>query len=173
METGKNSAGRVLDAVLLALSILSFLLMSATFAVMPLIGDDAPAFLRVLPGTVFWGSLLLGAATQVVLAVRRRRWLISHHVRRPRHKRRLGVISFMQNAPGVVADICCGLGAIALAVSLIVTHGRGYACYISLAILVFAFCMHCVFNGKIYYFISNRERLMSVRQRDEGKEERE
>lgn len=154
------------DLVWLLVSIFGYLVMSISFTIMPLIDQQASPFIDKLPGLMFWSFLLIGAVSQIVLAVRRNKWLNANGIEGPSSaKCRIGLLSFMRNLPACLADGLFVLSLIALIIAVIMTDGMGYLCYVFLAFTVFSFCMHCVFNGKVYYFLTHRDMILKTSQK--------
>lgn len=139
--------------ILLSGSVVSFFLMSASFLLMPI---DLMA--NAVVGIMFWIFFLLGIVFQIILASQKESWIQNEQKRKRRlHKKRVGIFSFMQNFLACIADVICVLCIIGLIVSVYLTNGIGYVCYIFMAMLSFSFCMHCILNGKIYYYITNQK----------------
>lgn len=146
------------EYTLLLLSILCFLVMSVSFLLMPFGSSTANgdgALGNWLPGVMFWTFLLAGVVIQVILAIHRRRYLTQYGRDRGRQSVLPGVFSFFRNVPGILADISTVVGILGFILSMIATHAMGYICYIFLAFCVFSFCLHCIFNGKIYHFVKH------------------
>lgn len=155
---------QTLDIILLCSSIASFFIMSFTFSVMPLLEkvNIEPRTRSIINGTIIWACLLLGIALQIVLAKRRKNWLKSNSVRRSHlSHRKIGVIAFAQNIYGCVADIIFVLSLVTLILSMIITKSVGYICYISFSTIIFSFCLHCILNGKIFFFVQNQNKSLS------------
>lgn len=151
--------------VLLYISIGSFFLMSCSFLLMPI--DFAAKGLQIvnlLIGIMFWLFLVLGITIQLILSKIRKNWFTKNHIRRFQCKSRIGLISFVQNIPACIADGVCVISLIGLIISVIITSATGYACYIFMSLLVFSFCMHCILNGKIYYFLTNQDKILKASQ---------
>ncbi len=165
------------DIILLCVSIGSFLLMALSFLVMPLkMPNIEPRILNIIIGSMFWGFLIIGVAVQVILAQRRKTWIRRNHLRRNRNflYSKVGVLAFAQNIFGCIADAILGLSSISLIIALVLTRSAGYICYVALAVLVFAFCLHCILNGKIFYYVQNQDKILSEREREQqSKQEKE
>lgn len=144
------------DFIWFGLSVGSFFLMSISFLLMPLdvtvVQYDA---MDIIPGIIFWVFLVLGVTGQIILAIRRSKWLIGKAVRKYKiRKGRIGLLTFCKNKPALITDIVMIVSILLFIIVTVITHGLGYICYILLALCVFTFCMHCIFNGKIYEYIS-------------------
>lgn len=155
--------------MILLISILCFLVMSLSFLIMPLVGSSASndrEFKDWLPGLLFWSFLLTGVILQIVLANHRRQYLL--RLRRSRGREWQGglpgIISFCKNGLGVIVDVAMLLGMIGFIISIISTHAVGYSCYVFLTILVFSFCLHCIFNGKNYQYIRRLTRRFDTQE---------
>ena len=154
---------RKFDCIWFAISVVSFLLLAVSFLLMP-IGetDGGLTTYSIIAGVMFWSSLVLGTASQMILSHRRKMWYVINKVRRARHSRKIGLISFFENVYAGIADVTFIISLIGLVVVLIVTQGTGYICYILMAALVFSFAMHCILNGKIYYHIVNQNKILQA-----------
>lgn len=152
------------DAIWLGVSMFSFLLLSCSFLLMPIEGNNMSgngiSVFSLIAGILFWFSLFVGIVTQCVLSVRRKKWYMAHRIKKTRAVQRVGVISFFQNVYGAIADIIVVISFIAFVISLIVSRSSGYACYVFLALLVFSFSMHCILNGKFFYYILNQDKVL-------------
>lgn len=158
--------------MMLYISIGSFFLMSVSFLLMPI--DFAAKGLQIfnlLIGIMFWAFLILGIVTQAMLNKQRKSWLVRNRIRRFQFRGKIGLISFLQNLPACIADGILVLSIIGLIISIIATNGIGYTCYIFMAMTVFSFCMHCILNGKVYYFLTNQEKILKTSQQKRLDEE--
>ena len=144
------------DFIWFIISTGSFFLMSVSFLLMPL--DPTVAqydAMDVIPGLIFWLFLILGIVGQVVLSKRRCKWLAMQGIRKYKIRQgKNGLITFCKNKFALVADLVFVIGLVIFIITTLLTRGLGYICYILLAICVFAFCLHCILNGKIYEYIS-------------------
>ncbi len=153
------------------ISIGSFFLMASTFLLMPT--DFRTMNLQFMSygvGIMFWAFLILGIVSQIILTKQRKNWFIRNRIRRFRTKSKSGVITFMQNLPATIADLTLVISIIALIVSIVLTNAMGYTCYIFMALLVFSFCMHCILNGKIYYYLTNQSTILRTAQPKQSEE---
>ena len=139
------------EIVILTISIISYFLLATSFLFMPLENEQ----LQIMAGVMFWLFLILGIVSQVLLAIlfrqacsKNKEWRIQ--------KQRVGIFTIGKNKLSVVADIVLLISAVTFVVLMIFTRGTGYISYIVLTILVFSFSMHCVLNGKVYYYICER-----------------
>lgn len=157
------------DYAWLTASIISFLLLSISFLLMPIESKNASdevSIISILAGALFWISIVCGIATQAVLSHRIKSWLASNRIRSGRLVRKCGLISFFKNPFAVVADIAMIVGLIGLVITVILTHGIGYVCYVFLALFVFSFTMHCILNGKTFYVIENKGKIEQALQKE-------
>lgn len=159
------------------ISVVCFFLMAIDFLVMPLDGYrkvDSSA-LNLITGIVFWSTLVVGCAAQVMLSRKRKVWCGIYGVNETIDENaRVGLLSFFQNGPGKAADIALGVSLVLLVAAMIVTRASGYVCYVFLACFVFSLCMHCVLNGKNYYYLSNKRNIItSLKNKKNGKEKEE
>lgn len=145
------------DRVLLAWSVMGFFSASISFLLMPL------ESLRILPGALFWGGLIVGVLLQVILEHRRRAFFAAYNMPRQKmQKPRNGLCSFGSNRAAVIADRVMGLCVAAMILVLVLTKGYGFWCYLCIAMAVFSFCLHCVFNGRIYFHAKNQLKVRQV-----------
>ena len=139
---------RTIDWIFLGISIGCFLCMCVSFLLMPI------EKIGILPGLMFWLGLALGSAFQVVLAFRYKARPGTPAAGQQTKTKRIGLISFSSNVPAMIADGTMAAGAVATALAFVMTKGYGYVCYIFIALTIFSFCMHCVLNGKVYFFLT-------------------
>lgn len=157
-----------INQILLGLSLGGFFLQSLSFLLMTL--EDT----GIVPGLMFWIGLLAGCSLQIVLAVRRRRFLAKHPAAAEKlSKGRIGLLAFATNRLAMVADILMCVGFAATVLAMILTKGTGDICFALIAITVFAFCMHCVLNGKIYRFVMGKLREYPKQKRVNSMEKKE
>ena len=151
------------DIVLMGVSVLSFFLLAISFLIMPLgnetLTEDVSAN-TILCGVLFWVSLITGITTQCVLAHRRKMWYQINRIRKIRVVQKIGLVSFFKNIGAAVADIFTAVSLVGFVVSMVVTDGVGYICYVMIALFVFSFSMHCILNGKIFYHVFNQDKLL-------------
>ncbi len=156
------------DRLLLAFSIIGYLIMSVSFMLMPINGAG------IIPGALFWGGLLVGVALQIALEVRRRKFFAKYNANYKRmQKPRNGLLSFRSNQIAAIADYVMAAGVIATVLAFVLTNGTGIACYICIAITIFAFCLHCILNGRIYFYSKNQPRIRQVLEERNSKKEGE
>lgn len=149
----KNKA----DSMLLSVSIGGFAALAISFLLMPI------EALGLVPGMLFWGGLIIGVVLQIVLEARRKSLFAQYNVKRETmQKARNGLLSFGSNYLAAIADILWAVSIIATIIVFVLTKGTGYFCYISLSVLVFSFCMHCILNGRIYIYIKNQKKVQQV-----------
>lgn len=145
------------DYVLLSISIIAFLVMALSFLMMPLEG------VGILPGILFWSGLLIGVSFQIVLAVRRRSFFKSYGVSRKKmQKPRNGLLTFGSNREATIADYCLLGSVIAAVLAFVLTKGSGYMCFVFVATALAAFCLHCIFNGRLYFHVKNQAKIRQV-----------
>ena len=145
------------DRILLAISICGYVLLSGSFLLMPL--ENA----GMLPGLLFWGGLLTGAALQVVLEARRRAFFKQYNVKREKmQKPRNGLLSFGSNRWAYVADTAMIVSLVGTALAFILTKGTGMLCYGFVAATVLSFCLHCILNGRIFFHANNQNKIRQV-----------
>ena len=164
--------GKKKNYMTLYTSIGSFFLMSVSFLLMPIdFAAKGQQIFNLLIGIMFWVFLILGIITQTMLNRARKSWFIRNHIRRFQFRGKIGLISFLQNLPACIADGMLVLSVIGLIISIIVTNGIGYVCYIFMSLTVFSFCMHCILNGKIYFFLINQDKILNASQQKRLDEE--
>lgn len=162
----------IVDRILLAISLLGFLCMSASFMLMPI------EALTLLPGILFWSGLLVGIATQVLLAVRRRSFFAGRkQQRRQLQARRNGLLTFGANGPALVVDCLLGVSLVALVLTFVLTKGYSPVCFVCITATLLTFCLHCILNGRIFYHITHfpeiRQELETMKANTQDKGEGE
>ena len=145
------------EAILLGASILCFLVMSLMFLLMPL---EEETFVT---GIVFWAGLLGGSVLQVIVNALRKAFFKRNDISYKNAKKsRAGILRIFSNRLAMIADITCGVALLATVVSMIVTRGYGYICYVFISLTVFSFALHCIFNGKNFDFILNKSKICNI-----------
>lgn len=156
------------DCILLGGSVVCFFLMSVSFLLMM---ADA---LAVFAGILLWAGFLGGVTLQILLEIRRRAFFRAYRVRREKmQKPRNGLLTFFSNREGKIADITMIAGIPLTVLVFILTKGYGVWCFLFVALTVFSFCLHCIFNGRIYFHVKNQNKVrQALDQRDKkGKDE--
>lgn len=142
------------DLSILVASACSFFLMSASFLLMPV------ESVSILAGGCFWIALLTGLILQVILETRRRNFFKKYRANwRKMQRPRSGLLTFGANPMAKTADIVLAVSFVALAVSLFLTRGTSYLCYILITVTVFSLCMHCILNGRNYFHVINQDKI--------------
>lgn len=137
------------------ISTLGFFVMSLSFLFM----NQDILYIGMLPriiiaGIAFWVMLIIAVAAQLMLCVSMRESIKSDFSTK---KRKIGLICFFGNRYAAVADLLMIVSMIILIISFILTDASNYFNYIILSVFVFSFSMHCVLNGrKFYYMIHNK-----------------
>ena len=146
-----------IDRLLLGFSIFFFLVFSASFLLMPLGEERADGGITsyaFAAGLMFWVSLFLGMVTQIILSHRRKVWYAAHNSRAAA-ARKIGLISWFKNVYASIADGMTLLSLVGVVVAYVLTDGIGYVCYVMAFLLMFSFCMHCILNGKNFYYVNH------------------
>ena len=147
----KDTAGQ---GLLLA-SICGYALLSASFLLMPMS--------QPLPGILFWAGLALGIIPQILLEHQRRQFFRRYRANRKRYqKRHCGALTFFSGPAAQIADIFFLISLTATLLALIITRAVGYICYVTIALTVFTFSLHCVTNGRNYFHVYNQRRVRQV-----------
>lgn len=152
------------DHFLLAASVGGFLMMSVSFLLMPF---ETAAY---LPGLLFWLGLALGAAFQIMLAVRRKAILRELDISQEKTKKSgIGIFNFGSNKEAIVADNVMAISLAVTVLAFVLTKGYGKICYAGIAVSAFSFCMHCVLNGKIYFHVRNKTKFRQMSEKKKAK----
>lgn len=160
------------DVIWLVISIVSFFLMSFSFMLMPVETSSSFGEMSVvsyIAGIMFWLFLITGIVTQIVLFRRRQDWYVINRIRGNRICQKIGIISFFKNIYAIISDVVAVISLVGLIISLVATDGTGYICYVFISIFIFAFCMHCVLNGKNYYHVINQDVMLKNIEKERAK----
>lgn len=160
------------DIIWLVVSIFFFLLFACSFLIMPMETKARIFNISVntfVSGLMFWVSIVMGIVTQCILAVRKKKWYKMNHIKNVKSSQRLGLISFFRNNYATAADIVSAVSLIGFIVSMVVTYGTAYICYVFVSLFAFSFSMHCILNGKIFYHIVNRRTMIQVGEKETTK----
>lgn len=140
------------DKLLLAVSVLCFFLASMSFVLMPI------ESLEIVPGMLFWGGILGGIALQVVLAMRRKAFYTRENAKKmPRLP--IGLLAFGSNQWAKIADYSMGISFVLMILAFVITKGTGVWCFVLIATTLFAFCLHCILNGRIFFHVVNQKKI--------------
>ena len=153
------------DKAWLTVSIISFAIFASSFTVMSFdLGNvsNQVSPVSIVAGAMFWVSLISIIITQIVLANLRKKWFTKNKIRKAKKEQLPGIMCFCRNKYALTADIVCLLSLAALIVSMLLTDGAGKICYYFISLFVFSFSMHCVLNGRIFYHITNKDRLIHM-----------
>lgn len=154
------------EYVLLYGSIGGYFLMSLSVMLMPI---DA---VRILAGAMFWLGLLSGTGLQAALALSRRRFYAAGGGM-PEQRGLPGLLRFWANPAAKAADLAMVVSFPLMLAALKRTRAMGYICYVLIAVFAFSFCMHCIFNGSIYFYLKNKNRKESNQDNRNRKRRRE
>lgn len=143
------------------ISVFSFLIFSISFLFIPNTSDMIQLTLpvkNVIAGITIWVTLAVGIITQILLSKGLKTFLNKKGIM---SYRKIGVISFFQNKYASLADISFFISLVCFVVSMVCTNmnGNNFINFIFWTILVFSFSMHCILNGKVFYYMSNQEKL--------------
>lgn len=142
---------------LLAFSLVGFGVMSASILIMPI------RIFGILPGILFWCGMLVGIGPQIILEMRRRAFFASYGVSsKNMQKPRNGLFSFRSNKPAQIADYIFLLSIPLTVLAFVTTKGVGYICYVFITVTLYAFCLHCIFNGRIFFHAQNQQKIRRV-----------
>lgn len=144
------------DVFLFVALVLSFLFVALSFILIPIETDYFVGELSLMPfiaGIVFWVSLAAALIFLVTLSIRRRKFYSKYNLKENEKHKRIGLLCFFRNKYATAIDIMMLLSFVLLAVVFGFTGGRYYDGYIAIAISVFLVFMHCIFNGKLFFYI--------------------
>ena len=150
-----------IDLALLAGVFLSFLIMSAAFLMIPLESEIMVGGLSVFSfaaGIMFWATIVLSAVFLVILSVRRKKFYKKYGLKLNNEIKRIGLFSFFKNKPAIVVDIVMVICLTALVTVFFLSGGTEYICYVFISLSVFTVTMHCLLNGKIYFYVIARRK---------------
>ena len=153
------------DVVWLGVSVFFFLMLSISFLLMPIEGGNPEKSLSgygLAAGAMFWLSIIMMIVTQSVLARRRKSWCTAHRIRKSKMPQKIGLISFFKNGYAIIADVVTVISLAGFIIAMFATQGTGYICYVFASLFVFSFSMHCVLNGKVYYYIVNKDKMLKA-----------
>ena len=146
-----------MDRLLLCLSIVFFAVMSISFLLMPI---DA---MGGAPGVLFWGGFLLGILFQIILETRRRSFFAKYRVNpKKMQKPRNGFLTFSSNKYAKVVDRILLVSVVCTILAFLITRGTGYLCFVFISISIMALCLHCIFNGRIFFHIMYQTKVRQV-----------
>lgn len=101
-------------------------------------------------GILFWLGLILGCVIWFILyrAIRKKEiYQAEYRLSRP------GIITFLKNKYAYVIDCMLGVSLLGGIVGVVLLpYNQIYNC-IFIALFLFCFYMHCLFNGKVYNYI--------------------
>ncbi len=140
-------------------SLVCFGLLATVFLLMPMkvSEENYPTFIVVLGGFL-WLTAILGIVMQIMVSIRCKKWVKANNLQGKYGAfKKLGVFSFAKNIAGLVSDIVLGVSLIVFALLMIFTDRDGFIGFLLMALIVFSFAGHCIFNGKNYCFIKDRK----------------
>ncbi len=155
-------------------SIVGFLILSVSFLLMPVDSNDAQGKIGVislLSGIMFYLGLIIGIVMQISASVSCKKVIKKSGIKEKiEGQPKIGLISFFQNKLAKIFDVLKAISLIGLIVVISFITSTGYICYVLIATLVFSFFMHCIFNGKNYFYVSNEEKIKEMQQKSHDKE---
>lgn len=106
-----------------------------------------------------------------ILEGRRRAFFRKSQIDRRKVQRpRPGVLNFGSSVLAKAFDWAQVISFVTMGIVWYTTHGTGIENYILLSITVFSFSMHCVLNGRIFFYVTNQHMLDNDIKRKKGKE---
>lgn len=150
---------KITDIILFIISLFFFLLMSCSPLLIPMDRHlEIVDLMDFLPGSLFWGGMICGGICQVVLNIRRKQTLEKQGARKNQaRKGRNGLICFFKNIPAIISDVTCVVSLAGLIVTTVISNGNDYIWLAMLTVFLFTFCLHCIFNGRIYHYLFQRD----------------
>lgn len=153
------------DVLLLCLSLFFYLLMAVSILLVPQQQIEhipqLSAILQIphIAGMAFWVGLIGGTLFQIILGCRRRTWIKRHDTRRVSEFRgRIGLFAPCRTVLGSLADGMCIASIISFIMLCERTNSESYYCFVAFAAMVFTLCLHCIFNGNVFYYIRYQNR---------------
>ena len=156
------------DRIWLAVSIIGFFLLAISFFLMPIESRndfDSLSAVSLIAGLLFWISIIIIVMSQIIISHRIKRWLSSIGMRRVRMKK-IGIISFFQNRYGTISDISAIVSLIGFLVFVVLSHGIDRISYIFLILFLLSFSLHSILNGKSFFVIMNKNKIMRAIQKN-------
>lgn len=137
-------------------SVVFLTLWSMTFSVMQQVLSMNNVYYTILLSSVFYITAIIGYFF-VMLANAKRRWCL----KRQQHGDtkmgcRAGIITFFSNIPAIIFDILMGASILLFVVIMQTEWKFGYVPYVLLSLVTFSLNMHCLFNGRIYKYITTK-----------------
>ena len=108
-----------------------------------------------ISGACFWIGLI-GTVWMAIKINKARKQSYLFKDKQPKVKQ-FGLICFFKNKEAKVADIAMFASAVGFIITRICT-GSFYWLFIFLALFVFSFGMHCMLNGKNYFYLTYKAR---------------
>lgn len=153
------------NLVLLIVSTSSFFIASVMLTILRFTGQTMAerSALDFAFAIAFWIFLLIGIVGQIILSIQIKIWEKKYsQSQRLKDTLRPGIIAFFRSFPGILSDGAFLLALIIFIIAHIATDGTGIVCYICVSVMFLAFCLHCIFNGKNYYYIINRDTIEKI-----------
>lgn len=126
-----------------------------TFLWMPFIQEKRAGL--VITGIVFWGTLIAGCVLIYLANKKRIQAVYKLNIRSKYTSSRIGLFKFFSNIPAIIADSVLVSSLILALIVALSKLKETYMPYFILFLLLFSLSSHCLFNGKIYRFISVKQ----------------
>lgn len=151
------------DFILFGFSVFFLGSAAVSFLLMPLesestVGSIPSDILAV--GLMFWISVAAETVIQCVLAHRRKEWCKIYRIKPSKISQKTGIITFFGNVGATAAEAAAAVSLIGFLTVGAATHWCGYSCYIFVSLFVFSFGMHCILNGKVFWYIVHQDKLL-------------
>ncbi len=153
LKTQKYSEKHIKRLLVLYIVFLSVL--SVAFVIMPIASaqKDLSQIPLMISGAFLWG----GSIGTVVSALKFNKAVKKIDKPKDKKKNQLGLICFFKNKEAKIADIAMFISIICFIVVKI-CRGNLYLQFVLLAMFVFSFGMHCMLNGKNYFYLNYKVR---------------
>lgn len=153
-----------IDRALLIGSIVCYFIMSVSFMLMPI------EALRILPGILFWGGLVVGITFQIILRVVNKALFAKHNETDEKmQKCRMGLLNFGSSPIAMAVDCAMIISFVVMILAFLLTKGFGYICYVFITTTLMTFCLHCILNGRIFFHIKRMTQAPAGAGRKKGK----
>lgn len=137
--------------------VLFLLMLSACALVMPIASQyrETIPYLVLISATLFWGGLIGTVVTALKINSARK----NSYAFKEKNKtiKQLGLICFFKNKEAMIADIAMFVSMIGVIITVIVNR-YSYWLYVCCGLLVIAFGLHCMLNGKNYIYLNYQVR---------------
>ncbi len=141
--------------------VISLFVLAVSIVLMPIgtANKEKSFILLIIAGALFWVGFIGTLWTTININMSRRASPVFNELYP--NLRKFGLIHFFQNKPAIIADIAMFASMVLMIVVKLLDQSNTWQ-FVTIALIVFTFGMHCMLNGINYIYVNYRSRREKV-----------